>query len=67
MTAEDELALVVPLSTVRVDLLICLIGTSTWSVGFVLSKAREATGKAQWPLGHPRGISFIQIVHAFLI
>ena len=41
--------------------------TSTRRVRFVLSKAREASGKAQWPPGHPRGTSFIQVLHAFLI
>lgn len=63
MTAEDELAQVDPFPAAG-DPLACPTAISTQNVRSVLFKSSR---QVQWPPSHPRGISFIQLLHAFLI
>lgn len=67
MAAGEELKQVVLLPAAGPDPLVCSTATSTQNVRFVICISSRSHRQAVWPRGHPRGISFIQVLHAILI
>lgn len=66
MTTEDELVQVGPFPAAG-DPLACPAAISTQNVISVLFESSRSHRQVQGPPGHPKGISFIQVLHAFLI
>lgn len=67
MAVGEELKQVVLLPAAGPDPLVCPTATSTQNVRSVICISSGSPGQAVWPPGHPRGISFIQVLHAILI